>query len=299
MSIAIKPGSPEHLATISPSKVAAILGVSRWESPFELWHRMKGNVPPEPPKDRFDVGHAAEAMLAELWRIQNPDWQLSRGEVQIAHSRFGFPVVATIDRRARRGAHRRVVEFKTANDLDSLEEWGDPNLDGEAPMDYVAQVTAQMHITGYTEHAAHLLIMGPYFKHRTYVIDYDPELGIFIEQKCSEFYASLAGDVAPELDDSTPTYRCVRALHPDIEDVTAQVDPILAAEFLESDRAFKALEAEHRGLKTRVLFAMGKARKGIAGNLAVADRRPNGKGSVSLYPNKKTSTDQLRELIAP
>jgi hypothetical protein len=90
----------------------------------------------------------------------------------------------------------------------------------------------------------------------------------------------------------------VRQLNPDIEDFAAQIDPILAAEFLEADREFKELEQIHRGLKTRVLFAMGKARKGISGSLAVADRRSNGKGSISLYPNKKTSTDELRELIS-
>ncbi|MFH5231922.1 YqaJ viral recombinase family protein [Antrihabitans spumae] len=293
----IEPGSPEWLQIITPSKVAAILGVSRWESPYRLWHRMKGLVPPEPPADRFDVGHAAEQMLAELWRIQNPTWQLSRGEVQIRNDSFGFPTLATIDGRARRGALRRVVEFKSARTLDDMEMWGD-DFTGDVPADYFAQLQWQMHVTEYTDYAAHLLAMGPYFKHRTYVVGYEPDLAMLIEEKCRTFHASLLADEPPDLDDSVPTYECVRQLNPNLEDRDAEIDPQLAADFLDADREYRALEAEYRGLKTRILDAMGNARNGLTGDLKVARRQNNGKGSISLYANKKTPTDQLRELIA-
>jgi hypothetical protein len=63
----IEPGSPEWLRAITPSKVAAILGVSRWESPYSLWHRMKGTVPPEGPKDIFQIGHDYEPAAATRW----------------------------------------------------------------------------------------------------------------------------------------------------------------------------------------------------------------------------------------
>jgi hypothetical protein len=64
----IEPGSPGHNEAISPSKVAAILGLSRWESPYRLCHRMKGIVPPEPPKDAFDLGPDIEPFAANRWR---------------------------------------------------------------------------------------------------------------------------------------------------------------------------------------------------------------------------------------
>lgn len=299
----IEPGSPEWLSVISPSKVAAILGVSRWESPYRLWHRMKGLVPPEPPKDIFDDGHDAEHLLAARWRRLNPEWQLSHGEVQVAHDRFGFPVVATVDRRARRGSHRRVVEFKTARTLTELEEWGDPDLSAdEPPDDYLVQVITQQHFTGYTDHAAHLMMLGPYFKHRTYVVEYNPTMGYAIEQKCAEWWESLRHSTPPDLDDTVPTYECVRQRHPDIDGSTAVLDPALAAAWLDTDRESKDIAKRLRGLKTRTLDRMGNSqyaiavvtRDGIPVELPVADRRSNGKGSISLYPNTKTSTDLLK-----
>ena len=291
----IDPGSAEWLGLISPSKAAAILGVSRWESPYSLWHRMAGLVDPEPPRDRFAVGHAMEHALAALWRTEHPDWQLSHGEVQIRHGRFEFPVVCTLDRRARRGHWRRVVEMKTAEDLYA---WGDPRLDGEAPADYVCQVTTQMHFSGYTEHAAHLMVMGPRFRHRTYVIEYDPELGNYIEHRCAEFWKSLQNNVVPDLDDTVSTYECVRELHPDIEDIDVQLDPVLAADWLAADRAHKASEAAVRGLKSRVLDAMGTARTASCGGLTIGSRRPHAKGSIALFANHKANLDELRSLSA-
>lgn len=294
MTALVVPGSAEWLAMITPSKVAAILGVSRWESPYRLWHRMKGVVPPEPPADRFDVGHAMEMALAELWRIKNPGWQLSRPQLQITREfPGGFTSLATLDRRARRGTRRRCVEFKISR---KLEDWLRFAPD-EAPADYTAQLQWQMHVTGYTDDPAHLMVMGPYFEHHTYQVAYDAELAAAIEDRCRVFYQSLRSDVPPPLDDSVATYECVRDLHPDIDPAaTAVLDPELAAAYLDADRAVKAAEKVLRGNKTHVLDAMGSAAAATSAGQPIATRRRNAHGSVSLYADTKTQTDDLREL---
>ncbi|CAM2953873.1 YqaJ viral recombinase family protein [Skermania piniformis] len=297
----IEPGSTEHRRLISPSKVAAILGLSRWESAYRLWHRMKGLVPDEPDSDVFAAGHAYEPALAYLWCRENPGWQLSPGEVQV-RADLGFPAVATLDRRGRRGRARRVVQFKTARDLS---DWGDYFTDlDSAPADYAVQVLAEMHISGYTRLPAHLMVMGPYFRWHTYVIPYDPVVCMHIEQRCQQFWDSLQADDPPPLDDSTATYEAVRELHPDIDGSTAVIDPALAADWLDADRAEKDAKKRLTGLKTRVLEQMGNAQRGIASGLLagvpnelkVARRQPSSRGSVSLYPETKTSTTDLRGL---
>lgn len=293
----IAPGSPEWLQAISPSKVPVILGVSRFQSQFSLWHEMAGLIPYEPAtgakRDMYNAGHAFEAALAALWRFENPDWRLSRGEVQFDRDDMGFRTLATIDRRATIGnrttsaATSRVVEFKTARDLT---DWGDDFTD-QAPADYLAQVQWQMHVTGYTQHPGHLMVMGPFFRWHTYQIPYDGELAEAIEQACRNWMRSITDGVAPDLDDSVTTYETVRQLHPDIEDRDVTVDQALAREFLAADRDLKALTTVHRGLKTRVLDAMGTARTAHTANgLKVADRRP-GRHAISLYPASKTLTE--------
>ncbi len=290
----IVPGSPEHNQVITPSKVAAILGVSRWESPYRLWHRLKGILPPEPPKDIFDIGHDFEPAMAAMWRRKNTGWQISRTEVQyvVDSSDFGYPAAATLDRRARRGRARKVVEFKTAR---HLEEWGDFGTD-EAPADYVAQVLAQMAYTGHTTQPADLMVLGPYFDVLHYVIPWSGDVAEIIHERCRRFWESLAGDEPPPLDDTVATYEAVRELHPDIEPgETASIDPAEAAELLAADAAVKDAERELRARKAALLDAMGRAQTAICGDVKIADRRPSSRGSVALYLATK-NLEQLTTL---
>ena len=290
----IAPGSAEHSTLITPSKVAAILGVSRWESPFRLWHRMRGNLDPAPPSEIFALGHDFEPAMASIWKRRNPGWQLSPGEVQyvIPEEDFGYPAAVTLDRRARRGSSRRVVEFKMARDLSA---WGDQFTDA-APADYVAQVMMQMAYTGFTDHPAELVVLGPFFEAHTYVIPYDEVVAFAIHDRCNAFYKSLDGDIPPDLDDSVATYEAVRALHPDIDGSTVEVDHGLAWQLLQTDSDHKYHERQLREAKTRLLDLMGNAQTAMCGDIKIADRRPHAKGSIALALATK-NLDQLTQEV--
>lgn len=279
MSVAIKPGSPEHLRVISPSKVAAIIGLSRWESPFGLWHRMKGLIDPNPPKDIFAVGHAFEMALAELYRLDHPGWGLSKGEVQYQTDEFGFPAVATLDRRASKGRARRLLEFKIARDLT---EWGD-EFTGECPADYAAQVITAMLFSGFTNLPGHLLVMSGWFRHFTYELEFDEAVANWIISSCKTFYDSLSQDVPPELDNSVATYEAVRKLHPDIDyGVQVEVPEALYMDLRDARINAKQAEVELRGLKTKLLDTLGNAQYATVNGEIVADRRLHGRGGVAL-----------------
>jgi predicted phage-related endonuclease len=266
---------------ITPSKVAAILGVSRFTSPFKMWHQMRGNLPPEPASEIFARGHDFEPAMASIWRRENPQWRLSRGEVQILvpQERFGFPAAVTLDRRASRGRARRVVEFKTARDLSV---WGDQFTD-QAPADYVAQVMVQMLFTGWTKHPAHLMVLGPFFDAHTYVIEFDAGIAESIVTRCRAFYESLGDDTPPPLDDAVATYEALKELHPDIEaGRTVHVDWQTAFEVLSDDDSAKTYERQLRGSKSALLDLMGNAQTAMFGDIKIADRRPHARGGVAL-----------------
>lgn len=280
-----EPGSPEWLQLVSASKIAAIVGLSRWESPYSLWHRMAGHLEPEEPRDEFTVGHAFEPALAELWKAENPGWRLSRGEVQYARDGLGFPAVATLDRRASRGRSRRVVEFKTAR---SLEDWGDDFTD-HAPDDYVAQVIWSMGITGWWKHPAHLVVMGPFFRWHTYEIPFDPQVFLSLLDAARIFWQSIRDGHEPPLDDTVPTYECVRELHPEIDGSVVDVPAELAVDYLTAVEARKAAEKTERGHKSDLLARMGNAAVArTTGDLVVAKRTPGRGDSVVLRPTTKT-----------
>ena len=290
----IQPGSPEWLRIITPSKIAAILGKSRFESPYRLWHRMAGNLPPDPPNDRFTAGHAMEHALAYIYKQEHPEWQLSPGEVQIHGDTdaLGFRALATVDRRASRGRYRRVVEFKTAR---SLEDWGDQFTD-EVPLDYYLQVQAQQLITGWTQHPAHLMVMGPFFQWHTYEIPHDPQVAEKIVEAARAWQASLDAGTPPPLDDTTATYYAVRDLHPDIEDRDVELDPATAHAYLSAADALDEAKRAEREAKTRLLDQMGKAAKAHAAGAQVATRYQHGQ-SVRLRRNRN-ALKQMQETAA-
>lgn len=274
----VEPGSLEHSRCISPSKVASICGVSRWESAFTLWHRMKNLVEPEPGKDIFSMGHAMEAAMAVYWLEKHPGWRLSPTEVQYKTDRFGFPALATLDRRAQRGQARRVVEFKIARDL---EAWGDPDLSGDCPPDYMLQVMAQQLFSGLGG-LADLGVLGPFYQARFYTVEFDNVVADWMVEQCQDFYNSLAADEPPPLDDSVSCYHTVKELHPDIDGSQVEVPADLVCQIRDLSDEIGPLEVKRRGLKTELLSVMGSAQKALVNGEPVARRQRGRNDTVSL-----------------
>jgi hypothetical protein len=292
----ITPGSDEHRSAVSPSKVAAVLGFSRWQSPYGLWMEMAGRVEPGAHKDIFDVGHDAESYMAKRWVRKNPGWLLSPDEVQfvIDPDHFGFPALVTLDRRAMRGRARRVVQMKIARDLGDYMVWGD-DFTGECPPDYATQVFTEMLFSGFTKHDGHLMVAGPFWDERIYPIAYDMSTAAGLISEIGAFWESLKSITPPPLDESVATYETVRKLHPDIASGTVvQLDPDLGADYLDAIAGEKASKQHLTGIKTRVLDAMGVCETALVGDTRVAKRTPHASGSVALTSARKITGDHIR-----
>lgn len=240
---------------------------------------MKGLIDQQAPQDIFNVGLAFEYAMAELWRQENPGWRLSPGEVQYVGDQYGFPYVCTLDRRACRGKGRRVVEFKIAR---SLEEWGDPYLDGDCPADYALQVMAQVVFSGH-HRPADLMVMGPFFRHHTYTISYDLGVARWMIDQCQVFYQSLGQSTPPELDNSVSTYETLREQHPDINTgERAEIPEALEQDWRMARADCRQIESTLRGLKSKVLATVGNAQYITCNGEVVAQRQPHARGGVSL-----------------
>jgi len=287
------PGSREWLQLVSASKIPVILGISRYQSQYTLWHEMAGLVESKAAaaatQDDWDYGHAAELAAAEYWKYKTPPtWRLSRVEVQYTRPDLPYGNAATIDRRASCGQLRRVVEIKTARDL---AEWGDDGS-GIVPADYAAQVIWQQFITGWHDDAD-IVLWPQYGKPKIYHVVYDLQVAQALDEAAYRWMHSLKTLVAPPLDDSVSCYETVKALHPDIDGSTAELDPKLAAEFLATSTDLKALKSKQRLAATKVLDAMGNAQYAQVNGVKIADRRPN-KYGITLMPNYKITTNEIQ-----
>lgn len=292
------PGSPEWLGMVTASKIPAILGISRWQSQYSLWHEMAGNLPAAPVneslQDEYDWGHSLELAARDYWLRRNPGWRISQGEVQYTDTSLEFPNAATIDRRASRGKRRKVIEVKKARDL---QEYGDDGS-GDVPNDYEAQVIWQQRITGFHE-PANLILCPEYGRPRIYTIEYNPVIADAILTVVRSWNASLANGVPPALDDSTTTYATVRRLHPDITDGhEVQIAAALAGEYLTAVNEDKEITKRLRGLKTQVLDAMGNAQRAMVDDLKIATRSPAARGAIALKSNTKLDAETIEGISA-
>ena len=68
-----EPGTARWSALVTASKVAAIVGASPWDSPWSMWHRMSGDLAPDPDNAARLRGRLLEPAVLAWWAHQHPD----------------------------------------------------------------------------------------------------------------------------------------------------------------------------------------------------------------------------------
>lgn len=126
---------------IGASDVAAILGVSPWRSPWDVWADKTGRLQPWEGNEATKIGQYLESSVLSYAEAQVGDL-----ERNIRVECPGTPIVATLD--ARTIAEGIPVEVKTAGMTGPLHgDWGDAMTD-HVPDHYLLQVHTQLLCTG-------------------------------------------------------------------------------------------------------------------------------------------------------
>jgi len=273
------------------SRMAALLGLSPWESPYSAWCEMAGLVAPESQTDEQARGHYLEPAIASWFADQHPewhvfetgtwthrsrDWQLTNPDRLIREQPLpGVLPVGWYDLEV-----SSLLEIKT--DADGT-GWGKPGTD-EIPVYYRTQV--QWYLDALGLQRAYIAVLTSRLQFREYVVEFDPVDAQMLRDRAEEFLDSLLWGEMPELDDHPATYRAVRKLHPDIEDVDVDVDPELAAEFVAAQRDKAAGEARVVRARTALAAAMGTARRAVCGPHTIATRQSKSGGTPHVVAGR-------------
>lgn len=288
------PGSPEHLALVTASKVAAILGVSKWESPYSLWMEMKGRTTREPTSTVQARGNYLEPAILAWWFGQHPEYDMTETQPYFT---LGDWAAATPDAiglgwdAVNECSERVLVEAKSASRLDDWDNDGEDgtSIDG-VPIYYWVQIQWQMHVSGVDR--AYLALIGTFLEFKEYVIEYDATHSGAVEAHCREFFDSLAADEPPPLDGSVATYDVLRKQYDGIDkDLTVELEPAVAVEYVDAVNDAKDSAERERLAKSTLLDLMGDAAYADCDHVRIA-RRQAGKGAASLRQVAKT-TDEL------
>lgn len=286
----LEPGSAGWLKKMSASKVSAVLGLSTYDSPFSIWHKMKGTVAPEPVNDQMLRGHYLEPAICAWFADQHPDWDLEPGGTwQSIEDEWA---IASPDRRVSKTARGwdSLLEIKSD---DRLYLWGEPGS-MDVPVDVRAQCLWQLFVTGYD--VCHVAMIGPYLEFAEYVVKRDETDIALIRDRAIEFLRTLAANERPPIDGHTVTYQVVRELHPEIDGEDVEIDAALAREYCDAKRlAKRAKEAEQ--LWTSVLADhLGTAKRARFGNQTIAQRQAKGDGAPYLVAGRNLPTFETEEV---
>ena len=180
---------------IGASEVASVVGISPWDTPFALFLRKTGQVPPIEENNAMHMGHLLEGVVVQLWEEQTGFKAVKASAKDIIYQDPEHPWrIVTPDRIAyevnpETGKKQKVlVEAKTSSmsfDPDNL------------PTYYVAQCQYQMLVTGI--HVCYLswLTAGRDFGYAR--IEYDAEFAEWLGEEVDTFWnVNVLGGKEPD-----------------------------------------------------------------------------------------------------
>ncbi len=287
------------------SEIAAILGLSPWQSRFSLWHAKAGLVPPDPDNRSMEWGRRLEPVVAAKFCEEHPEYHAAFEQGQMyAHPerlwQSASPDVLLGDESAlfdvdEHGNLKPTVattfcEVKTAARADA---WWDG-----IPVYYRCQVLWTMDVLGADRAYLAALISGSDYREFVIEMDDDARADLAIMRAAGEeFMASLAANQPPDLDDSYATYQTVRRLTPDIDpDTEHEVGRDLAEAFIAANQGLAEAERVQRRARTEIARHMGTANYAVCEGIRIARRQPARDGGPAvLVSTRKHLTPALQE----
>lgn len=289
-----EPLTPEWFAArrqgVAASEIAAVLGISPWESPFSLfWRKVHGWEVEE--TEAMATGTRLEPAIADWFGSEFPTWTL-RSPGLLAHPDRPWQM-ATADRTVWIRCYRclgagavagalcfdcygegvavgaqplAVLECKWA--AYSWDGWGEPET-SDIPVHYRAQVQWQCDVLGVK--VWHVAALGP-GGFRRYSGGVDEKDLRMMREAAARFVAQLDLGEAPPLDDHAATLATVKRLHPDLDDVDVEVPDDIAAGYRRACRAEALAKTVKARYETRLRAAMGSARRALWRGDTVATR---------------------------
>ncbi|KAF2774678.1 lambda-exonuclease family protein [Streptomyces sp. OM5714] len=278
-----EPGTPEwHAARaqgIGGSEIAAVLGLSPYESRFSLWHRKKGFVAPVEENPVMYWGKKHEPTICTEFADQHPEWIVGGSPTYAAAGRPWQ--IANPDRILYAAGSNEPVgllEAKTARDDIG---WGEEGT-SEIPVYYRAQCLWYLDVLGLTRCHVAVLIAGS--DYREYVVDYDPADALMQRQAGADFIRTLAAGERPDIDGHSATYQAVREIPEGLDPVDVEIPTVLRDRFHAAQDAAWAAEDELTACKSELLDQIGTGQRAVCERERIATRTVRDGRTYSLMP---------------
>lgn len=288
-----EPGTPEWQAArangIGGSEIAAVLGLSPYESRFSLWHRKKRLIGPVEESEEMYWGKEHEPAICRRFARAHPEW-FTRGSFTYAAADRPWQI-ANPDRNLLRPdgaldphAPDAVLEAKTSRDDTG---WGKENTD-DIPVWYRSQCLHYMDVTGARRCYVAVLIAGS--EYREYIVDYDATEAQLLRDAGARFMDDLARDIRPSIDGHSATYQAIREIPEGLDPVDVEIPTELRDRFHAAQDDFWAAEDELIACKGELLDQIGTGQRAVCERERVATRTVRAGSTYSLMPARTRRT---------
>lgn len=259
---------------IGGSDIAAVLGKSRYKTPYRLWCEKTGQIEPViKNEEAVEMGTRLEQFVADLFSVKT-NKNVRRAPKGYQHSEYPY-MVAHVDRLIT--GSDELLECKTCSAY-KLDEW-----QNAIPQEYVLQVIWYLGITGRKRGWIACLIGGQKFDYK--VIDFDAELFDIMVNKAKEFWDMVQTKKAPLIlpeDDET-----LGQVYPDHSD-----DLIEAQEFNERAAYLQELKMERDEINKEIKEIETELKAKIGENLGILTDKYQ--ITWKTQHSKKLDTERLR-----
>lgn len=251
----------QRMSGIGASESPAVLGLSPWKSPFQLWAEKTGHVEPDSLEgnEPAEFGIRLEKPIAEAFADRTgrevnmwPAYQLVRDPATPWLTCTPDATQEVPDR------DTGLVQIKTASAYKSA-DWADG-----IPLMYQVQVQHEMAVTGYSWGTLVVLIGGQ--KLRYFDFERNDRFIEALLPKLAAFWKCVETRTPPEVDGSIATAKILAKLHPEDSGDTVML-PVEASEWTEqiegAKEAIKAAEAAKVAAENLLKSKLGDASYGV------------------------------------
>jgi len=251
-----EPNSPEwhelRDTGIGGSDVAAIVGVSKYQSAYALWAKKCKLIPDDfTDNQAMEWGRRLESVIFEKFEDSHPELEVYTAGTFRNVAR-DFQIVNPDGVIKYPDGSYGILEIKTARYED---DW----VNG-VPRYYQTQVQWYMQAFGFKKSVVAVLFGGSkYIEYEVPANEFEQDINL---EQVERFITYVKTQTKPDWDGSTATYETIRAMNPDIDDSEVDLGDI-AIHLVNAQTDYKAAEERLNMMKSIALDNMGKSRHGL------------------------------------
>ncbi|MFJ9012281.1 YqaJ viral recombinase family protein [Streptomyces canus] len=277
---------------ITATEIAAVMGLSPWQSPFSLWHKKAGlPTPPFEMSSPIEWGTRLEEPVADKWQDEHPGFLAAPAGTW--HNR---------DREWQRATPDRLIypqpagEFEVPDQAIALlevktspfgDDWG-PTGSDEIPVHYRCQIQWQLDTLGLKVCHVALLVSG--HDYREYTVEYDEADAKLLRKTAAEFLRTVDAGERPPIDGADATYRTIRVQPDGMEDRDVEISFGLVCRWDDAYQALAKASADLTQVRGEVLDLIGNGKRAVCEERRIAYRTVRDGKTYSLNPYKQKDT---------